>query len=128
MSDIDTTEIVKLAHSIEVAGRNVSRDVRQVVAKGALNIKTETRENVSRDPYWSRMAQTVNYSMEGNAFYSQATIGYDDVDQGELAGIYEFESVKRKPHPTLIPPCHRELPNFERAMADVAAKAIEDAL
>jgi hypothetical protein len=122
VSTIDTSELQKLAASIASASGKLHAQARAAVSKGALNIKNDTRDNVSDSPYWRRLAQTVNYDMVGNAFYSQATIGYDDVGQGELAGIYEFGSAKRAPHPTLIPAFDREAPRFEKAMGDLAAK------
>ena len=67
----------------------------------------------------------MNYDMSGNAFFSEAVVGYDDVGQGELAGIYEFGSATRGPHPTLYPAAERELPRFEKALGDVAAKVTE---
>ncbi len=120
---IDASELQKLSASFATASGRLPADARAVVSKGALNIKTDTREHISNDPYWKRLAQEVNYDMTGNAVQSVATIGYDDEDQGELAGIYEFGSVKRAPHPTLIPAFEREAPRFEKAMGDLAGKA-----
>lgn len=122
MTTIDTSELQRLSASIAAEAGRLPALARATVAKGALNIKTDTREHVSDSPYWARIAQTVNYEMAGNAFVSIATIGYDDVGQGELAGIYEFGSVKRDPHPTLMPAFDREAPRFEKAMGDLAAK------
>lgn len=124
-ASIDVSELQKLSASFAVASSRVGPDARAAVSKGALNVKTDTREHVSDDPYWKRLAQTVNYSMTGNAFYSAADVGYEDKGQGELAGIYEFGSVKRAPHPTLIPAFEREAPRFEKAMGDLAAKAVQ---
>lgn len=122
MTTFDTSEIVKLSHAIEVAASRIPAEARAVVSHGALNIKTETRETVSKSPYWKRLAQEVGYDMTGNAFHSTATIGYNDQGQGELAGIYEFGSVKRDPHPTLIPAFEREVPRFEKALGDLLGK------
>jgi hypothetical protein len=125
---IDTSELDRLSASFASATRNLPREVRAVVAKGALNVKNDTRKNVSDHPTWGRIAQTVNYDLAGNAFFSEAVVGYDDEGQGELAGIYEFGSATRDPHPTLFPAAERERPRFEKALADVAAKVAEDAL
>lgn len=122
MTAIDVTEVAKLSRSIEVAAARVPDEMRAVVSRGALNVKNDARDHVSDDPTWKRMAQTINYDLTGNAFHSTATIGYDDVGQGELAGIYEFGSVKRSPHPTLMPAFDREVPKFETAMEALAAK------
>lgn len=122
MTTADVSELRELSQSIaSVAGR-IPAEARAVVSRGALNVKSDAREHVSDSPYWSRIDQAINYDLVGNAFHSTATIGYDDVGQGELAGIYEFGSVKRAPHPTLFPAFDREAPRFEKAMGDLAAK------
>jgi HK97 gp10 family phage protein len=121
VSTIDTSELQKLSANLGRASGAVIRDARQVIAKAALNIKTDTREHISDNAYWKRLAHTVNYEQVG----LWAKVGYDDVGQGELAGIYEFGSAKRDPHPTLIPAFDREAPRFEKAMGDLAQKAIE---
>lgn len=121
---IDASELQKLSVSLGRASAATVQESRAVIAKGALNIKNDTREHISDDPYWKRLAQRVNFEQVGLS----AEIGYDDVGQGELAGIYEFGSVKRAPHPTLIPAFEREAPRFEKAMGDLVAKAIGDAL
>ena len=124
MSNLDTSELQSLSASLGRASGAAATAAHAVIAKGALNIKNDTRKNVSDHPTWKRLAQTVNYEQVGLS----AVVGYDDVGQGELAGIYEFGSVKRAPHPTLVPAFEREMPRFEKAMGDLAAKAIEAAL
>ena len=125
MTTIDTSELQKLSASIAAASGRLPAEARAVVSRGALNVKTDARANVSDSPYWARIGQTINYDLTGNAFHSTATIGYDDVGQGELAGIYEFGSVKRDPPPTLLPAFDREAPRFEKAMGDLVAKAVQ---
>jgi hypothetical protein len=126
--DIDTRELEALAASLGQVPAAVIGAARGVVKKGALNIKNDTRKNVSDHPSWKRLAHTVNFSVAGNAFFSEAIVGYDDVGQGELAGIYEFGSATRAPHPTLYPAAARELPRFEKALGAVVGKAVEDVL
>lgn len=123
----DFSEVERLSASIAGAGARLPAEVRAVVSKAALNVKTETRDTVSDDPSWKRIAHTVNYDVEGNAAYSQATIGYDDEGQGELAGIYEFGSARRSPHPTLLPAFAAEALRFEKAIGDLVSK-VGDAL
>lgn len=124
----DFSEVERLVVTIARAEAAGVAAVRPVVAKGALNIKNDTRKNISHNPSWKHLASTVNYQMSGNAFFSEAIVGYDDVGQGELAGIYEFGSARRDPHPTLYPAAEREAPNFEKALALVIGKAVEGAL
>lgn len=126
--EIDTRELKALALSIAAVEGRLPAAARAVVSKAALNIKNDTRKNVSDHPSWKRLASTVNYNLAGNAFHSEAVVGYEDQGQGELAGIYEFGSAHRAPHPTLFPAAARELPRFEKALGDVAGKITEATL
>lgn len=118
--DFDFSEVQALSASLGRASGALIREAHGVIAKGAVQIKTETRANISDNPTWKRLEQTVNYEQVGLS----AEIGYDDVGQGELAGIAEFGSVKHDPHPALIPALKAEAPRFEKAMGDVAAKVM----
>ena len=122
--DFDMREVDRLVVNLGRVSAQVVAAAAGVVAKGALNIKQDTRKNVSDHPSWKRLAGTVNYEQVGLS----AVVGYDDQGQGELAGIYEFGSATRDPHPTLYPAAARELPRFEKALGEVAAKVTGDAL
>jgi hypothetical protein len=122
--DADFSQVSILAVNIGRATAAGITAAQGVVAKGALNIKQDTRKNISDHPSWKRLEQTVNYEQVGLS----AVVGYDDQGQGELAGIYEFGSASRAPHPTLFPAAARELPKFEQAMSEVTGRAIEGAL
>ena len=126
--EVDTSELDALSASLAAVPAAAISAARAVVAKGALNIKNDTRKNISTNPRWKRLAPSVNYTMKGNAFYAEATVGYDDVGQGELAGVYEFGTATRAPHPTLYPAVERELPLFEKALGLAVAKVTEDRL
>jgi hypothetical protein len=118
--DIDLSEIEQLSASLAKIPEAVKRDARPVVQKGLLNIKDETRKNIP-SRYWNRLAYTVTYSTTAAL---SGEVGYEDRGQGELAGIYEFGSARRAPHPTLFPAAKAEAPRFEKALADLAAKAL----
>lgn len=118
MSDIDVSELRDLSASLGRASSVLIEQAHVVIAKGALNIKNDTREHVSDDDYWRKLAATVNYEQVGLS----AEIGFEDRGQGELAGIYEFGSARRSPHPTLMPAFAREVPRFEKAMGDLVSK------
>lgn len=121
---MDFSEVTALSRSIGRASSGLINEARKVVEKGALNIKTETRERVSDHPTWKRLEQKVNYEIVGLT----AEVGYDDTGQGELAGIAEFGSARHAPHPALIPSAKAEAPRFEEALLTAAAKLVEDAL
>ncbi len=124
MSGIDASELRDLSASLGRASSALIKEAHAVIAKGALNIKNETRENISDNDYWRGLKSTVNYEQVG----LWAKVGYDDRGQGELAGIYEFGSARRAPHPTLMPTARAEAPKFEKAMGAAAAKVLRDAL
>ena len=120
MTDIDMSEVRELSASLGRASGAVVKGAVPVVFKGLMNIKTETRKRVSSDPTWKRLAASVNFDQAGLS----GEVGYDDVGQGELAGIAEFGSARHAPHPALIPAAAEEAPRFEKAMADLAVKAL----
>ena len=117
---MDVSGLTRLSGDLGRASAKTVTATRAVVAKGALNVKNDTRKNISQHPSWKRLASTVNYEVVGLS----AEVGYEDRGQGELAGIYEFGSSRRGPHPTLYPAADRETPRFERAILDVGVKAL----
>ena len=119
--DVDLSEFESLSVSLGRASAAMIAAEQAVVAKALLNIKNDTRKRISTHPTWARLARTVNYDQFGVT----GIVGYDDVGQGELAGIAEFGSARHAPHPALLPAARDELPQFEKATADVVAKAFE---
>lgn len=120
MSDFDFSDVERLSVSIGRASAAMVTEARAVVAKGLLNIKSDARERVSDHPTWKQLARTINYEQVGLS----GEVGYDDVGQGELAGIAEFGSVRHAPHPALMPASREESPKFAKAMGDAAAKVL----
>jgi len=119
--DVDLSEFASLSVSLGRASAAMVAAERAVVAKALLNIKNDTRKGISTHPTWKRLASTVTYDVVGLS----GEVGYEDRGQGELAGIAEFGSVRHAPHPALLPAAKGELPRFEKATADVVAKAFE---
>ncbi|NUO35501.1 MAG: hypothetical protein HOQ27_10635 [Dermatophilaceae bacterium] len=122
--DLDLSEFKALSASLGRASAAMVAAERAVVTKALVNIKKGTRANVSTDPTWKRLAHTVNFDQHGLT----GIVGYDDRGQGELASIAEYGSARHAPHPALLPAARDELPRFEKATAEVVAKAIGDAL
>lgn len=116
----DTSQVEEFAHDLGRVAGAVVPAVRPVLMKAAQNVKDDARAAVSGHPSWKRLAHTINYDMYG----LEAEVGYDDQGQGEVAGIYEFGSARRSPHPTLIPAAERETPRFVEAL-DKAVRAVE---
>lgn len=116
----DVSQVQAFAADLgRVEGRLVP-EVTKVVKKAGQNVKDDTRERVSSHPSWKRLAPTINYDMHG----LEVEVGYDDRGQGELAGIYEFGSSRRSPHPTLFPAAEAETPRFVEELARVAGRLL----
>lgn len=110
--DFDFSEVFDLAADLDEVKREILPEARKVTKRALQNVKTETRATVSGHPTWKRIAHTVNYDETSDSRGAEGEVGYDDVGQGELAGIYEFGSARRAPHPTLIPAAEGEAPRF----------------
>lgn len=122
--DVDTSDLRVLSASLGALPKALVAPTRAVVAKGLLNIKTGTRDQVSTHPSWRRLAQTVSYDQVG----LEGEVGYEDRGQGELAGIAEFGSARHAPHPALIPAAKFEEKRFEKALLDAAEKVAKGIL
>ena len=109
---IDTSEVQKFAADLGRVSGRVVPEAQKVVKKAVQNVKDDARSRVSGHPSWKRLAATINYDMFG----LEGEVGYDDRGQGELAGIYEFGSARRSPHPTLIPAAQAEESRFVDAL------------
>ena len=118
--DVDLSEFDSLSVSLGRASAAVVAAERAVVEKALVNIKKDTRAAISNHPTWKRLESTVTYDVVGLS----GEVGYEDRGQGELAGIAEFGSARHAPHPALMPSARDEAPRFEKATADVAAKAL----
>lgn len=121
-----SADLNRLAVDIGVASKAAVPAVRAALKKGAQNIKYEARSNVSSHPSWKRIGSTINYSESslGGSWGLSVEVGYDDRGQGELAGIYEFGSARRGPHPTLMPAFETESPR----LVEHVGKAVDVAL
>lgn len=119
-------DLDRLSADLRGAGAAVVPAMARVVKKGLQNIKDDTVSNISRHPSWKRLAPTVGYDVSslGGLAGLSGEVGYDDRGQGELAGIYEFGSSRRAPHPTLSRAFEREGERFP----DQAARAVDQVL
>lgn len=119
------------AHGVEVLAADFGRaadialtGVRKVVQKGALNIKTDARRRVTGLAHAPAYPYSITYDTEIKRNRVEAEIGPDkDKRQGALGNLLEYGSVKNPPIPHMAPAAQAELPRFEKALEDLAAKA-----
>lgn len=101
-------------------------EVRKVVEKGAFNIKNDARQRRSGSRYFPRLASAITYDSGQTPTGSWAEVGPDiERPQGNLGHIPEYGALRTPPEPYMAPAADAELPKFERAMEDLAAKALE---
>lgn len=119
------------AHGLEVLAADLGHaadialtEVRKVVQKGALNIKTEARRRASGLAHAPAYPFSITYDTEINGSRVQGEVGPDkDKRQGALGNILEYGTIKNPPIPHMAPAARAELPRFEKALEDAAAKA-----
>ena len=124
---IDTSELRALAAKLTDSTRGVERDVRQVVSKGALNIRTQLRDEMGASPSFGALAGGITYDLTGNAFFSEAQIGPVKKKGSGTGGIGKGANIAyfggsnggggTVPDPRGA--LERETPKFEKALGDI---------
>jgi len=118
-------EVERLVRTFDEALTGAMPAVRGVVQKGALNIKTDWRRAWSGHPHAPALPSAVTYDSKATATSASAEIGPDKHKrQGSLGNLFEYGSVHNAPIPGGAPAVAKELPRFERALEDLAAKGL----
>lgn len=123
----DVSELLALEADLRKAESDVVGEVRQVVAKGSLNIKTDWRKRWSGHPHIKGLPRTITYDTSVNRDVIVGEIGPDKAlgGQAPLAGIIEYGSVNNAPLPGGAPALLAEAPRFEKALEALGAKLVE---
>jgi hypothetical protein len=123
---LDFTELIRLGGSLAEVQAALMPELRTVVAASAKAIQDDTRDALAGHSTWPGLADSVTTDMAGsNRSLAQAVVGFEDREGTGPPWIHEFGSVDRSPHPTLFPAATRQAPEFEKALAEIAAKVIE---
>jgi hypothetical protein len=121
----DTTEVSAVADVLANAAGVAPEVARKVVAKGALNIKTDARRRISGLAHAPAYPFSITYDSHETATGAWAEIGPDkDRRQGALGNILEYGTRKNPPHPHMLPAAEAETPRFAKAMEDAAVRAL----
>lgn len=124
MIGIEGTE--QLAVDLAMAGMRLDAAVKQVVAKGALNIKNDWRKSASGLAHAPAYPSSITYDLDaepGSGVIS-AEIGPDkDKRQGPLGNLIEFGSANNPPHLDGARALAAEEPRFVSALESVAEVA-----
>lgn len=123
MDDLDR-HIVELSSIPD----NLPREVRQVVSKGALNVKQGWADRWRGHSSIRHLPRSINYDVTSNGAGAEAEIGPDPSKmQGNLAhfiefGNAEYGSVRNAPIPGGLPALRAEEPRFVKALADLGER------
>lgn len=128
---IDASELTAFAGQLEALERPLLTQERQVLSKGALNVKNgmAAEARASYQGHLKHLAGTITYdiNMVGGGVL-EAEIGPDKTrKQGPLAVFAYFGSRNNAPRLDLESPLRKEAPNFHRWAAKVLGEAIEQA-
>jgi hypothetical protein len=122
---IDAREVTALADAVIKASGPAMASVSKVVAKGALNIKTDAARRASGIRHAPAYPRSISYDLHQSMRGPAADIGPDkDRRQGALGNILEYGTIKNAPIPHIRPAADAEEPRFVRAMEDLAVKAL----
>lgn len=119
MADVDMSQVDKLADDLEAVPEKIRPKVKQVVAKGAVNVKNGMRSDASGHPTFRHFPRSISYDTTDDGL--GAEIGPDKaLIQGALGNLLYFGSSKNAPVLDINGPLNKETPRFEDALADVA--------
>lgn len=109
-----------LAADLGQAAAKALPEIRKVLQKGALNIKTDWRRTWTGLAHAPRLPYAITYDTEETATRVIAEIGADkEKRQGALANLIEYGSVNNAPIPGGARALRAEEPRFEKALGDV---------
>lgn len=124
---IDFREVHRLAVTLDAAANVAPDEARKVVARGALQIKNGMRSRVQGLAHAPAYPYSITYDTKLTPAGAEAEIGPDKAKrQGALGNLINYGSVNNGPIPHVEPAAADEQPRFEKAMQDLAEKALGD--
>ena len=122
---VDASELRKLASDLSNAPKLVRSEARGVIAKAALSIKNQMRDEVARSRHF-RFAHTISYDIKGTGDTISAEAGPVAGGVASLAGFAYFGGVNggggTVPDPQGA--LDAEAPNVEKYLTELAEKAL----
>lgn len=125
---IDAQRVKMFELVLNMAAADVLPEAAKVVAKGALNIKTEARKRAPSGPHTRRYKNSITYETKTLKASTQAEVGPDisvKNSQAPLGHLFEYGSPTSPPIPHFAPAGDAEEPRFEKAMEDLVARLLE---
>ena len=124
---IESGDVTDLIQVLGKASAVVVPEARAIVKRGANNIKRDAQRRVTGLAHAPAYPRSITYDSVELGKSAYAEIGPDkEKRQGALGNILEFGSPHSPPHPHMAPAAEAELPKFEKALEQAAAKAAGD--
>lgn len=126
--EFEDRELRILGDDLAEAAAKAPAEARKVVAKGALNIKTDARRRASTVAHVPSLPSSITYDTHQTPTGAWGEIGPEQVRRGgKLAPFIENEygTPWSAPQPFMAPAAKAEEPRFERAMQDLAERLLE---
>lgn len=121
----DGRELAYLATSIDKASAVAAEETAKVVSRGALNIKKDAQRRIKGLRHARRYPYAIDYDLYVTGRGAVADVGANKSKrQGALGNLLEYGSTNNPPHPHMRPAAEAEMPNFVKAMEDLAVKAL----
>lgn len=121
----DFSETRVLVDALTTATRVLPKDAAAVVARGAYNIKKDAARRVTGLKHAPAYPRSITYDTYVSLTGPSAEIGPDKSRrQGALGNLIEYGSVNNAPIPHMLPAGEAEAPRFEKAMEDLAVRAL----
>jgi hypothetical protein len=124
---VTVTGALELADAWDESAATADEKLKQVVSRGALNIKKETRAKWAGHRHDPTLAASVGYDLDEKGGALGAEIGPDKAATpgAPLGTIYEYGTPRTAPQPALNPALDAEAPRFEKASEDAAEKIVD---
>ena len=121
----DYTEITVFADAINKASRVAEKDAEKVVFRGAIQIKKDGQRRIKGHPRLKRLPWSIDFDTYRSLRGPAAEIGPNhSKGQGPLGNVAEYGTINNPPIPFMGPAGEAERPKFEKAMEDLAIKAL----
>jgi len=122
---IDRGDLDRLVVKLDKATTALDDEAAKVVARGAMNIKRDAQQRSSGIAHAPAYPRSITYDTWRGLRGHSAEIGPDKGRrQGSLGNLLEYGSVNNAPIPHIRPAAEKEVPRFERALEDLAVKAV----
>ncbi|WP_346536948.1 hypothetical protein [Micromonospora sp. DPT] len=125
--DIEHRDVDRWVAHLDETLSKAPKEVTQVVARGALNVKKDAQARAKRiGRHVRRYPYSIGYDLHQGLRGPVAEIGPEvGRGQGSLGGVLENGSPTSPPHPHMLPAGQAEAPRFAKALEDLAVKLLE---